>query len=84
MENMKQILPTAFIPLGTIVTVFGTGSEMNNGAARFARFAQNVWGIASKGSEEETALAGVDALAFLRIPIFGRLLILQTSQQAFV
>ena len=32
MENMKHILPTAFIPLGTIVTVFGTGSEMNNGA----------------------------------------------------
>lgn len=32
MENMKHILPTAFIPLGTIVTAFGTGSEMNNGA----------------------------------------------------
>ena len=32
MENMKHILPTAFIPLGTIITVFGTGSEMNNGA----------------------------------------------------
>ena len=31
--------------------------------ARFARFAQNVWGIAPKGSEEETALAGIDALA---------------------
>ena len=31
--------------------------------ARFARFAQNVWGIAPKGSEEETALAGVNALA---------------------
>ena len=24
--------PSKFIPLGTIVTVFGTGSEMNNGA----------------------------------------------------
>ena len=35
--------------------------------ARFARFAQNVWGIASKGSEEETAAAGIDALAdFIR------------------
>ena len=34
-----------------------------SGAARFARFAQKVWGIASKGSEEDTALAGVDALA---------------------
>lgn len=34
-----------------------------SGTARFARFAQNVWGIASKGSEEETALAGVNALA---------------------
>ena len=33
------------------------------GAARFARFARNVWGIAPKGSEEETALAGVEALA---------------------
>ena len=35
--------------------------------ARFARFAQNVWGIAPKGSEEETARAGVEALAdFIR------------------
>ena len=31
--------------------------------ARFARFARNVWGIAPKGSDEETALAGIDALA---------------------
>lgn len=34
-----------------------------DGAARFARFAQNVWGIASKGSDDETASAGVEALA---------------------
>ena len=34
-----------------------------SGAARFARFAENVWGIAPKGSDEETALAGVEALA---------------------
>ena len=33
------------------------------GAARFVRWAQNVWGIAPKGSEKETALAGIDALA---------------------
>ena len=33
------------------------------GAARFARFAQNVCGIASKGNDEETAAAGIDALA---------------------
>ena len=33
------------------------------GAARFARFAQNVWGVAPKGSIEETAAAGIDALA---------------------
>lgn len=32
MENVRHELPTEFIPLGTIVTVFGTGSEMNNGA----------------------------------------------------
>lgn len=32
METEKHILPTEFIPLGTIVTVFGTGSEMNCGA----------------------------------------------------
>ena len=149
MQYTKHTLPTKFIPLGTIVTVFGTGSEMNNGAvitheekkikgalwgaqvefafldpayslsvpmqqvisgvlkigkvtdfqchmlehqlgaytncnhgaglavihpvlyrhiyksgaARFARFAQNVWGIAPKGSDEETAAAGIDALA---------------------
>lgn len=38
-----------------------------SGVARFARFAQNVWGIAPKGSEEETAAAGIDALAaFIR------------------
>lgn len=32
MENIKHIYPSKFIPLGVIVTVFGTGSEMNNGA----------------------------------------------------
>lgn len=32
METGKHSLPTEFIPLGTIVTVFGTGSEMNCGA----------------------------------------------------
>ena len=34
-----------------------------SGTARFARWAQNVWGIAPEGSDEETAAAGVDALA---------------------
>ena len=38
-----------------------------SGVARFARFAQNVWGIAPKGSKKETAAAGIDALAaFIR------------------
>ena len=32
LENVKHALPSQFIPLGTIVTVFGTGSEMNSGA----------------------------------------------------
>ena len=32
MQYTKHTLPTKFIPLGAIVTVFGTGSEMNNGA----------------------------------------------------
>ena len=32
LENSKRTMPTKFIPLGTIVTVFGTGSEMNAGA----------------------------------------------------
>ena len=32
METLRHVLPTEFIPLGTIVTVFGTGSEMNAGA----------------------------------------------------
>ncbi len=32
MQYTKRAYPTEFIPLGTIVTVFGTGSEMNNGA----------------------------------------------------
>ena len=34
-----------------------------SGAVRFARWAQNVWGIAPKGSDEETALAGINALS---------------------
>lgn len=34
-----------------------------DGAKRFARWAQNVWGIAPKTTDEETALAGVEALA---------------------
>lgn len=34
-----------------------------NGAERFARFAENVWGIEEKDTAEETALAGVEALA---------------------
>lgn len=32
MEMERHIAPNKFIPLGTIVTVFGTGSEMNAGA----------------------------------------------------
>ena len=32
MENVKHTYPSEFIPLGVIVTVFGTGSEMNSGA----------------------------------------------------
>ena len=34
-----------------------------SGAARFARWARNVWGVAPKSSEEEMAAAGIDALA---------------------
>lgn len=34
-----------------------------DGAARFARFAKNVWGIEERETEEETALAGMEALA---------------------
>lgn len=34
-----------------------------SGAERFARFAQNVWGIAPKNTTEETSLAGVEALS---------------------
>lgn len=32
MQTKKHTFPTEMIPLGTIVTVFGTGSEMNAGA----------------------------------------------------
>lgn len=32
MENAKRSLPTRFIPLGAVVTVSGTGAEMNCGA----------------------------------------------------
>lgn len=34
-----------------------------SGAARFARFARNVWGISDQSTDEETALAGINALA---------------------
>ena len=34
-----------------------------SGTARFTRWAQNVWDIAPKDSDEETAAAGIDALA---------------------
>ena len=34
-----------------------------DGAKRFARWAQNVWGIAPKATDEGTALAGINALA---------------------
>lgn len=38
-----------------------------DGAERFARFAQNVWGIQEQKTTERTALAGVEALAdFIR------------------
>lgn len=37
------------------------------GAEKFARFARNVWGIADRATAEETAQAGVEALAdFIR------------------
>ena len=32
LQTVKHAYPADFIPFGTIVTVFGTGSEMNNGA----------------------------------------------------
>ena len=32
LENEKREYPTAFIPMGAVVTASGTGSEMNNGA----------------------------------------------------
>lgn len=32
MQYEKHVFPTEFIPLVTVVTVFGTGSEMNSGA----------------------------------------------------
>ena len=35
----------------------------SSGVQRFARFAQNVWGIAPNGTEKATALAGIEALA---------------------
>ena len=33
-----------------------------SGAARFARWARNVWGVAPKGTDAQTALTGIDAL----------------------
>lgn len=55
LENTKHTYPTEFIPLGTIVTVFGTGSEMNNGAV-----------ITHEGKKIKGALWGAQAdFAFL-------------------
>ena len=31
-QYVKHIMPTEFIPMGAVVTAFGTGAEMNNGA----------------------------------------------------
>ena len=47
METVKHCTPTHFIPLGTVMTVFGTGSEMNNGAVithEDKRIKGAVWG----------------------------------------
>ena len=55
MQTVKHALPNKFIPLGTIVTVFGTGSEMNNGAV-----------ITHEGKKIKGALWGAQAeFAFL-------------------
>lgn len=55
MENSKHTYPAKFIPLGTIVTVFGTGSEMNGGAV-----------ITHEGKRIKGALWGAQAdFAFL-------------------
>ena len=55
MQYTKHTLSTKFIPLGTIVTVFGTGSEMNNGAV-----------ITHEGKKIKGALWGAQAeFAFL-------------------
>ena len=55
MQTVKHALPNKFIPLGTIVTVFGTGSEMNNGAV-----------ITNEGKKIKGALWGAQAdFAFL-------------------
>ena len=55
LENTKHTDPAKFIPLGTIVTVFGTGSEMNNGAV-----------ITHEGKKIKGALWGAQAeFAFL-------------------
>lgn len=34
-----------------------------SGVKRFARFAENVWGVENKGNDEATALAGIEALS---------------------
>ena len=110
MQYEKHKYPKEFIPMGTIVTVFGTGSEMNAGAvithddfqahqiehqlgaytdcnhgaglavihpvlykhiykeglSRFARFAENVWGIEDHDMDSmrnaRLAEAGIEAL----------------------
>ena len=54
-ENVKHTFSSEFIPLGIIVTVFGTGSEMNSGAV-----------ITNEGKMIKGALWGVQAdFAFL-------------------
>ncbi|MDO5377777.1 MAG: iron-containing alcohol dehydrogenase [Clostridia bacterium] len=55
MEMTKHTYPNRFIPLGTIVTAFGTGSEMNAGAV-----------ITHEGKKIKAGIAGAQAdFAFL-------------------
>lgn len=69
MEMEKHTFPSKFIPLCSIVTVFGTGSEMNAGAVithEEKKIKAGIFGVQAE-TDAQAAQEGVEALAaFIR------------------
>lgn len=71
METVKHTYPTDCIPLGTVMTVFGTGSEMNNGAVITNEEKKLKAGIWAAQALNGAALPSASLLGDKRTAIFG-------------